>query len=166
MVRTKMFDNIFKVIRVPLGTIANVVQSIEIDLELPRGYIAKIKKVIFALEGALSAVGDNTFTMALVRDPDDNATNIIPENEVQHDVIADAIFTVFEGTLTTGTNTSGRRRNITNFDQELDVVTARNMRFNAGGANPTPTQTRVVCEVYYTLEEVSDELVLDLLAIL
>lgn len=158
MVRTKMFDNIMKVIRVEHAEAADT-KSVEIDLELPRGYIAKIKKVIFNWTGigALSACEG-----ALVNDPDDQITVQIPDNEVQHDVIADFDFIV---NVIVGTEHFVEHRIEILFDQELDVVTARNLRFNRTqtvGVGGGITQ----CEVYYTLEQISDSLILELLDIL
>lgn len=165
MVRTKMFDNIMKVHRQELTTIANVIQSIELDLELPRGFVAKIKKVIMDHDGNI-AVGDNHLQMALINDPDDNQTTLIPQDEVQHDVICGQVMGATHGTVTTGDIYGGEARVEYNFDQELDVIAARNLRFNALAATPTPTFSRINVIVYYTLEEIHDSLILELLDIL
>jgi len=166
MVRKQMFDNIMKVYRANISTLLNVTQSVELDLDIPRGYIAKIKKVIFGSDGNMSGVGDNTFVAAVVRDPDDDETVGIPDQDSEHDVIADFRATYTMGTLTTGNHQYGINRQMIEFDQELDVVSARNLRFNANGITASPTLDLLYCEVYYTLEAVSDELVLDLLDIL
>ncbi|GAH02940.1 unnamed protein product, partial [marine sediment metagenome] len=51
MAEKKLFDNLYKVIKVNSGAIsANDVVATEIlDLQIPRGYCARIRKVRFAL---------------------------------------------------------------------------------------------------------------------
>lgn len=165
MVRTKMFDNIMKVYRQQLTVIANVTKSVEMDLEIPRGYIAKIKKVILSCDGNM-AVGANYFSLGCINDPDDIITGLVPIGQVKHDVIFARQFAVSFSTQATGNLHGGDLYSEIVFDQELDVVAARNLRFNAVAANATPTMSGVDCHVYYSLEAISDQLILELLDIL
>lgn len=182
MVKTD-FDNLMKIFRASHTRNGNLTVSTEVDLELPRGYIAKIAKIIFAVsEDALEALlGESATTtaaftldvrMALVRDPDDTNTDEIPSNVVEHDVIGDMKFAIgvdhdAVGTLQ-GTQTMTSSRKEVNFVSEgLDVVTARNMRFNSDAdVNDFVGEPNVEVEIHYTLERVTDIDILNLLDIL
>lgn len=163
--RSKMFDNLLKVIRVENTSLGTATVSTEIDFDLPRGFIAKIKKVL--LTPRQIAVGSATEqqNMALVRDPDDTETVQIPANSVEHDVIADFNTVINTSALAAGENQFNSITKLLEFGEDLDIVTARNMRFNSdtgSAANITVHE----CEVYYTLEKISSDLLLNLLDIL
>lgn len=163
----KDFDNIQKLHRVVLAlTVAGIV-SVELDLELPRGFIAKISKIIFAVFPFNVAVGgrDQSFECVLLRDPDDTTTSVVPNNVVQHDVLADmrGVFT-FE-VFTTGAASFVADRKEVSFREDEDVITARNLRFNATMGLAAP-DLNFECEIYYTLEKVTDVDLLNLLDIL
>lgn len=172
----KDFDNLFKVIQA--GITLNVVSiiSIELDLELPRGFIAKIYKVIFEwrswgtdLVGLGAIEADLQMNCSLIRDPDDITTTQMPQNAVQHDVIAETSEGVFQNPTGSLAGFTSLLRKTIDFPEHIDVITARNMRFNATGggadsANITESAARV--EVYYTLEKVTDADILELLDIL
>ena len=143
------------------------------DLNLPRGFIAKIKKVIFEANDypveLLDVVATALFqAMALIRDPDDTISTGMPTNTDEHDVIAEWNFSaVGNTTANLIVMPGGALRNEIDFSEDdEDVITARNLRFNISGsatANFTPTFN---CKVYYTLEPVTDDLILNLLDIL
>jgi hypothetical protein len=167
----KHFDNLYKVIKTTITNLVVAPQSTEIDLDLPKGYIAKIKLVIikYFLDGitAGTTIDSELLYSALVRDPDDAATIEIPENAVQHDVIMD--YTERYNALLDATNGVGaievEKMKILNFDDmNVDVITARNIRFNAA-ASATTTHD-VECTVYYTLEAIKKTELLELLDIL
>lgn len=163
-----LFDNLIKAHSVDLDTILNVLQSIEVDLELPRGFVAKIKKLSLFTNGNLSAVGNIDVQAALIRDPDDITTLVFPDNTVQHDVIASLEFNAQKGTVTTGSIGSLMGRHIVDltFDEGEDLITARNMRFNAIGSSGAISLGSISAVIRYTLEEVKDADILDLLDIL
>lgn len=173
------FDNLAKVMKA-LSTInaANVV-SVEVPLDLPRGYIGKIRKIIFKvrdihedLEGLIAGVADIEMGvhMVLLRDPDDITTVLIPDEESAHDGLADFSFSVMGiGTANGVTIIYSESERQMNFDEGLDVITARNLRFNCVGVGPDAaslTESQIECEVYYTYERVTDDQILQLLDIL
>ena len=169
----KDFDDLLLVIRSNITDDAtNAVISNEVDLNLPRGFIAKIKKIIFEANDLLPELLDVVATsllqaMALIRDPDDITSTGMPSNTDEHDVLAEWNFSAIGNT--TGNliqHPSEHRVEIDFSEADEDVITARNLRFNISGAttaNYTPTFN---CKVYYTLEPVTDDLILNLLDIL
>lgn len=170
------FDDLMKVIDVQNLYASDTVVSVEIDLELPRGYIAKIKIVRFDIEDIGLDVdgivnGQWQYRGALVRDPDDDDSIEIPNNEVQHDVICDHnIEVMVDATATQGNAFATVKPIIYEFAKnELDVITARNMRYNvaaSGADKANATMAISHCAVWYTLEKVSDSDILNLLDIL
>lgn len=170
----QLFDNTMHVIRVEHSNIDDSpVLSVEIDFELTKGIVAKIERVeiqhfIDSLAGAQPNF--NGLDSALVRDPDDVATVVIPENETQHDVIADLHSEIFTNS-TVGDSDSidqnGRFFKDINFGMMgLDVITARNMRFNSLTDAAVSDSNESHCTIYYTLHEVTSDFILDLLQIL
>lgn len=167
----KDFDDLVKVIRAVVNNVAAATLSIEIDLELPRGYVAKIKKVEFRMDvtgvamrgGVVAATPNNAWAAALVLDPDDAVTIVIPVNAVEHDVLADWGFVIAMDAADDIINWYETAK-LYEFEPE-DAITARNMRFNTQQLVATPVnQTEV--RVYYTLEKVNDDDILALLDIL
>lgn len=168
MTKSRLFDNIMQVIAQE-GTIAGTtVASAEIDLELPRGYVAKIHKVIVQMNGwdaVLGAAENDRFDWALLLDPDDTETITMPTNSVEHDVLVSGQF----GNLTI-TNLGMVPETEMQYDfsqlEGLDILTARNMRWNivAGGTDLNGAKLKVL--IYYTLEVVKDSEIMELLDIL
>lgn len=156
---------------------ANTV-SAEIDLDLPRGYVAKIKTAMMEFrrvgedfEG-ISADKLARLQAALVLDPDDAANFTVPTNVVSHDVLME-----IEGEVIIVAGTAGdviarfdMARLIKNFESEkLDVITARNMRLNVDGGGTDVsdlTESTCVAIIDYTLEKITDADILSLLDIL
>lgn len=170
---SKHFDQLMKVIAVQHENIADTTLSIEVDLELPRGYVAKIKIVIFEItsHGGPSigtTVTDIDWDSALLRDPDDAVTLEIPENEVQHDVIADFCGSViFDIDTTNGLgvfHSIPERKTIYFNEMDFDIVTARNLRFNVECSAQSALDIK--CTIYYTLEKITSTEILELLDIL
>ena len=170
----KDFDDLLLVIRSNItdDAVAAVISN-EVDLNLPRGFIAKIKKVIFEANDLAPELLDVVATsilqaMALIRDPDDTVSTGMPSNTDEHDVIAEWNFSAIGNTTGNLIQMPGGqlRVEIDFSEADEDVITARNLRFNISGsatANFTPTYN---CKVYYTLEPVTDDLILNLLDIL
>lgn len=162
------FDNLIKVMRINLSPADTTLTSVEIDFEIPRGFIVKIHKIVWNVFIFITIIGVDAiqiFQAVLIRDPDDATTIVIPINQVQHDVISQ-----FRGSWITEFTTSGltvvvgQRKQIS-FRQDLDVVTARNMRMNVQ-SSLTTMDVNYDCEIYYTLEKVTDIDILNLLDIL
>ena len=162
------FDNLMKVVAVTQTSNGTAIVDHDIDFDLPRGYIAKIHYVEFSVLISNSTPdGFAGFNMALVNDPDDNQTVSIPTDTQSHDVVCE-----FSGRLRAN-STPGDvayeplfATRAYNFDEmNVDVVAARNMKFNStqGGTNPVSGHQ---IRVYYTLEKVTSKDMLELLDIL
>lgn len=189
MTRKELWDNMMRVVKVNSGQLpADGTKTTEIvDLQIPRGFIARVRKVIFDVRleeeqfpavPAVPPVGIierlNKFFMALVNDPDDEESNGIPTHEIDHDVIADAEFHI-ERVLTYYTDVQMIPRGgyafvapskIINFDETIDIICPRNIRFNASGVILGATiKPQVIVTVYFTYEKVTNDLLLELLNI-
>ena len=163
-----MFDNIFKVIKQNSGALTandNVFTEI-IDLQLPKGYCARIRRVIFR-DHSLTDQTDQArfkFNSALVLDPDDEESYAIPAGEVDHDVLCDyesEYMRFEEDTTPNGISFMPNREVMYDFPEELDAITVRNIRFNTlctgvAGGQSNPPQIRI--EVYFTYEKISSEM--------
>lgn len=180
----KIYDNMFRVIKVnsnqldPAGA-----KSTEIaDLQIPRGFVARIRKVIFTVrfeEGQLPAINGtiterlNKYFMALVNDPDDETSTAIPTHQIDHDVICDAEFHV-DRVLAQGATPPAFSGGyaihspilIHEFTEDLDIICPRNIRFNAAATIiGATTKTQAIVEVYFTYEKVGEGAILELLNI-
>lgn len=173
-----LFDNIMKKLKGAITLTGTTLVSLEIDFELPRGFIAKIHNAIIkftAVVEDIEGLGANKLIRAravLVKDPDDSASIVIPNNRVDHDVLMETEMEIVVVAGTAGdtvfsmTNTDRQE----NFSAEgLDVFTARNMRLNCqglgtDGADLTETLGNAV--MGYTLEQISDDQIINLLDIL
>lgn len=185
----ELYDNMMRVVKVNSGELdPSGAKSTEIvDLQIPRGFVARIRKVIFTTrieeeqlpEVPISPASGiierlNKFFMALVNDPDDEESVAIPTHEIDHDVIADCEFHI-ERVLTYYTDVTLIPRGgyafvapsrIINFDETIDVVCPRNLRFNASGVCIGATiKPQVIVTVYFTYEKVVESLLLELLNI-
>ncbi|GAG55149.1 unnamed protein product [marine sediment metagenome] len=174
MAEKKLYDNLYKVIKANSGVISENDSTLTeiIDLQIPRGYAARIRKVIFRDHGLaqqIDQVNFNTY-MALVLDADDEETYQIPTFTVDHDVLCDAEHEYMrfeEDTTPNGISVVEPKETVYNFDEGLDVVTVRNVRFNtqANGSETTATILQTRCIVYFTYEKVSADLYSKLLGI-
>ncbi|GAI10065.1 unnamed protein product [marine sediment metagenome] len=176
MADKKLYDNLYKVIKANSGAIlANDTVLTEImDLQIPRNYCARIRKVIFYDElNDQQPVEDNlSFYGALVLDPDDEDSNQIPTFAVDHDVLCDfhheytSLLGSEVGAL--GGSFVHNQRTLYEFHEDLDAVTVRNIRFNVLGNGlkvDVEDQPQVRCTVYFTYEKISVELYALLLGI-
>lgn len=162
----KLTDNLVKVMHGQLVHSGTDPQSEELDFDLPRGFVAKVKEVTFehyAPSGVPATADVYAVRAALIRDPDDASSIQVPVNTVQHDVV---MSTVFFLNHITDLNIMNQWRASKKFNQEEDVITARNMRFNTDSDNVASNGYITDCYVYYTLEKVSKTEILELLDIL
>ena len=170
MAKSRLFDNIMQVYRGLIVVAGTATQSVEIDLELPRGYVAKIHKVIMDMRFTLDlgVLSDTLETQcALVLDPDDAVTVQMPANVVEHDVLCDALFEIREGATTENGHAKIWTKQIDFSHLEgLDVITARNMRWNINEAAAQYDGSHATVTIYYTLEAIQDKQIMELLDIL
>lgn len=168
----KLYDNLYKVIKVNSGAFTgnDGILSEILDLQIPRNYCARIRKVIF--EDELGTYQNTQTDMsvygALVLDPDDETSYQIPTFNVDHDVVADFNHEyILQTTAGAGGGPTIAQSTLRDFDETLDVVTVRNIRFNASvngmDVATTGPQTRVT--VYFTYEKVTADLYAKLLGI-
>jgi len=104
----------------------------------------------------------------LIRDPDDITTQAIPLNSVQHDVVAGFSPGLVQNPTGPMVFFTEMNKSI-RIPEHIDLITARNMRFNSNGLGPDVailTESKSQCDVYYTLEKVTDADILELLDIL
>jgi len=175
MAEKKLYDNLFKVIKANSGpfTTNDIVKTEILDLQIPRGYAARIRKVIFCDTGfrdQLDQIYMHTYG-CLVLDPDDENSFQIPDYTVDHDVACDFehyYIRFEEDTTPNGIAFLPLQKTQIEFAEDLDVVTVRNPRFNSmtngiKGDGSYPPQTHI--EVYFTYERVSMDLYSKLLGI-
>jgi len=170
----KLYDNLYKVIKVNSGAIsANDGVFTEImDLQIPRGFAARIRKVQF-LDALNSDQIDQEFCSmygALVLDPDDETQYQIPTFEVDHDVLCDFHheYSKFQDGTPDGISFVHNQETVRDFPEELDVVTVRNIRCNIVGNGfkvDGSAQPQAYCTVYFSYEKISADLYAKLLGI-
>lgn len=171
----KLYDNLYKVIKANSGEFSanDVVKTEILDLQIPRGYGARIRKVIF-IESNFRDQTNQTYLhtySALVLDPDDEDSYQIPMFRVDHDVLCDHesyCVRLEEDTTPNGIATLCAKRTEHIFTEDMDAITVRNPRFNSmiGGFNVSGDhkfQMRI--EVYFTYEKIPMELYEKLLGI-
>ena len=170
----KLYDNLYKVIKVNSGLFTgnDGVLSEILDLQIPRGYVARIREVRFLDSLGVDQLDQVAMSVygALILDPDDETQYQIPTFSIDHDVICDFHheYTRFEeDTTPNGISLLPNTETIYKFGEDLDVVTVRNIRFNASvngmKVDVAGPQTRVI--VYFTYEKVSLDLYSKLLGI-
>ena len=175
MAEKKLYDNLYKVIKGNSGALtANDGVFTEIlDLQIARGYAARIRKVIWTLQVNQDQKDQLHFRAlaALVLDADDETSTQIPTFAVDHDVLCDVEFEKHrqdEDTTPNGISALFTPRVEIDFSEEVDAVTVRNIRVNTivNGMKVDgtyPPQLR--CTVYFTYEKVSADLYSKLLGI-
>lgn len=178
MVRNKLFDDILQVLEGAFVFTGATTVSLEMDFEIPRGYVVKIHKVTLEVQRiaedieTISADKLIRYLIALLKDPDDATTVSMSSNNVEHDVLIDHEVEVLIVAGTAGDTTSYVSKSRLEMDFShlgLDVITARNMRLNGdveGTDAADGTEAFGIAHVYYTLEKVTDEIILNLLNIL
>lgn len=168
MAKSRLFDNIMQVIAADNTVNGTTVVSSEIDLELPRGYVAKIHKVVVQVTGwdaVLGAAENDRFRYCLLLDPDDNTTVEMPVDTVEHDALVAGYFSFLTITNLGIGPMDQHQFDFSNLDG-LDILSARNLRFNiaAGGTDLNNAVVKVM--IYYTLEAIKDSQIMELLDIL
>ncbi|GAG88877.1 unnamed protein product [marine sediment metagenome] len=175
MAEKKLFDNLFKVIKANSGLLSenDGVFTEILDMQIPRGYAARIRKVVWEPQVGVEQLDQEYFRMlgALVLDPDDETSVAIPTFTVDHDVAADYSMEMVryeEDTTPNGISVAITRRETIDFDEGLDVVTVRNCRINTlitGSATGGSAECQLRAAVYFTYEKVSADLYSKLLGI-
>ncbi len=175
MAKDKLYDNLIKVIKGNSGpfTANDGVLTEIFDLQIPRGYCARIREVRFTDLLNLDQLDQTAlqFFGALVLDADDETSYQIPTFTVDHDVLCDfqhEYVRFEEDTTPNGISVVHNRETHYKFEEDLDVVTVRNIRFNSsmhGGKGDGTTKPQVKCIVFFTYEKVSADLYSKLLGI-
>ncbi len=169
MADKKLYDNLFKVIKANSGPIEqNDTTLTEIlDLQIPRSYCARIRKVIFTDNvNANQQLQDNFFYRgALVLDPDDEEHYQIPTFTIDHDICCDFeheyMNTLGAAAGAIGGSVINNQKTEHIFLEDLDIVTVRNVRFNVQGNGlkvDGVLQSQCKCEIYFTYEKITIEL--------
>jgi len=172
----KDFDDVLLVLKGEITFTGTTIASLEIDFELPRGMIAKIKLVEMKVRRisldflGISVDKEAQYSMALVKDPDDNTSTEITSNRVDHDVLMEHEVDIHLVAGTAGDtigNIPSNTSKIIDFSQ-ADVFVARNMRLNGDGLGsdgPDLTEAQGSALIYYTLEEVKNKDIIQILGI-
>ena len=173
-----LLDNLLKVFRGRTTITGNTLISTELDFDIPRGYVIKVHEMILEVKSiiedfeGISVDKIATIRAAVVKDPDDVTSIVVPDETVDHDVILDVEGEVLIVAGTAG-DTIALFRNMriqVNFSAEgVDVITARNMRMNvqAVGTDAADiTEASINSTTHYTLEKITDADILALLDIL
>lgn len=164
MKKNDLFDNIMYVYESRITNLTATVQSNEIDLDLPRGYVCKVHKTMIR---HFNSTDQSSYLInaALVNDPDDENTVAIPPDQVKHDVITDYKCKKNQNAANGFWLVEPEGSQIISYD-ELDIISARNMRFNAKDDNDNG-DSDIECVIWYTIEKVKgSENLLNLLDIL
>jgi len=172
----KDFDDILLVLKGEITFTGATLVSLEIDFEMPRGMIAKIKFVEMKVKRisldflGISVDKEAQYQLALIKDPDDNTSAEIPNNSVDHDVLMEHEVDIHIVAGTAGDtigNIPHDAVKIMDFSM-ADVFVARNMRLNGDGLGADGgdlTEAQGVANVYYTLEEVKNKDIVQILGI-
>lgn len=179
MVKDNIFDNIAKLVHSTIvPTVAGT--SEQIDLDVPRGFVAKIKHIEHWMKvtslNPQNGVVLYEFIINLLNDPDDTTSFTLgSELDPDTDVIDTFDGTVFA--LEVGAGITADRLNYygdqlqfyrqLNFEtMNLDVFAARPLRHNAIVSSVTGLSLESHYTIRYSLEEITDKQVLELLDIL
>lgn len=168
---SKLFDNIMQVIKSRNTIASTTIVSNEIDFELPRGFVAKIHKVVVQVNDVwdkLTSTESIRIEFALLLDPDDALTTQMPFNQVEHDVVLDGEYNTQNHGATAfgdGTREAFRQYDFSHLEG-MDIISARNMRFNIVNVTDEVDGAFVECVIWYTLEEIKDTQIMELLDIL
>lgn len=172
------FDSIMKVFRQDLVFTGATAVSVEMDLDIPRGFIVKIHdaelRIVSIVEDVetISVDKQALLSCCLVKDPDDTTSIAVPSGVVDHDVLLDlqTDLLVVAGTAGDTSFYIGPPVKEANFSSEgLDVFTARNMRLNVDAFGTDAgdiTEATAKATLHYTLEKITDDLIINLLDIL
>ena len=172
-----MTDNLLKYVSVNVTNNQGTALSSEIELDIPRGYIAKIHRMKLETYNLGVDLADQDADLecqiasAIVRDPDDS-TNITPPNSVKHDILHYMTTDIMQSVSGVGSSLLilGNEHDTGFIPESVDVITARNLRLNSDqfGANKSllTTSSGVRAHVWYTYEKVTNTDLAELLDIL
>lgn len=170
MAKSRLFDNIVQVLATNNIVASTTTVSSELDFELPRGYVAKIHKIIVTWDDVFDKCADaekDEQKWAVMLDPDDATTVQMPTDTVEHDCIAAGRFEIAVlAAAYMGMYDEHRVEIDFSHLEGLDVLTARNMRFNSVGGAASFDASVMQCQIYYTLEAIQDKQIMELLDIL
>jgi len=144
-----------------------------IDFQIPRGYAVRIRKVLWDCQLGNEQQDQTHFRIlsALVLDPDDETSVQIPTFTIDHDVAVDFQYEMQrleEDTTPNGISGILSIAQERNFQEDLDMITVRNARFNTMGtgmATGGTSRPQGRLTVYFTYEKVSSALYEKLLGI-
>jgi hypothetical protein len=173
----KITDNLIRIqTQENVPTVAATVVTHQFELDIPRGYVAKLQFVwiehFFCIDDFTPTADMQycfTFSSALVNDPDDGTTVIRP-TDTYNDVIWDLYSRVQCQINTDNADPmlhSTPLSVLKEFGQEQDIIIARNPRFNSvvnSVVNMASLNAR--CTIGFTLERVTDAELLEILDIL
>ena len=175
----KLFDDLLQIIEGQVTMNGTSTVSVEIDLNIPRGFIFKIKQAELILAQFLSDIDNGTvdlmisIAMALILDPDDSTTTTRGSNDIDTDVLLDHEFSFqmdIAGTTFLHRMFDSPTFKIQNYeDLGVDVITARNVRVNGVGFEDDGsviTEAQLKGVLYGTWEKVKSEEILAILDIL
>ena len=174
-----LLDNLMKVFKQQLTYNGVTQASVELDLDIPRGYVIRIHDLTLILKDVAEDIEGISvdklirYVGALVKDPDDTTSTLITLGRVDHDVLADFSVNLIIVAGTAGDTVAmfdGPTFREFNFSAEgLDVITARNLRLNvdaAGTNGADATEASLAAVIRYTLEKITDQDILALLDII
>jgi len=134
----------------------------EVDLDLPKGFGAKIRKIIWKITHSELITGGQIMSVmcAVINDPDDLVTIEIPVDTVEHDVVDEAMLDL-NNIAAQGIHQTPEI--IHEFKETEDVLAVRNMRMNIYAT--ALFTCSVKCLLYYNIVPVKDSLLLEMLRI-
>tara|TARA_Y100000004_G_C8943198_1_gene425049 strand:- start:1561 stop:2088 length:528 start_codon:yes stop_codon:yes gene_type:complete len=173
----KMTDNLLQVVSVNLGLNGSSAVSSEMELDIPRGYVAKIHRIKMVVANwsadlfdLASADYNAQIAAVLMRDPDDSSTVNMPNNPT-HDTLVHLYSDIYHSADTTGRTFFANNLEYDSgwIPESVDLITARNLRCNAdvfGSANSDMDDAVVRYYVWFTYEKVTSSDLAELLQIL
>lgn len=160
------FDKIVRLIRDQDTPVSTTVISTQIDFDLSLGFIIKLKTVHSYPYLLTLTDTDNILLgldMALLRNPNDTSTTSANLNN-QNDLLVGFTHALLNLFTTSGQQSVRFPPQQVSFSEDLDVISARNLRHNAAGFNSNGSITETL-NIYYILEEVKEARLRDLLQI-
>lgn len=172
-----MTDNLLNVVSVNLGLNGAAAVTAELELDIPRGYVAKIHRIKMQvvnwsadLYNLASTDYNAQIAAVLMRDPDDTSTVNMPNNPT-HDSLVHMYSDIYHSADSTGRTFFADNLGYDSgwIPESVDLITARNLRCNAdvfGNANSDILDAAVRYYVWFTYEKVTSSDLAELLQIL
>ncbi len=168
-------DELLKHFKGQITLNGTTIVSVELDFEIPRGFVVKIMHVRLEVanleEDIESQAVDKLLraAIALILDPDDITSTVIPVDNVQHDVLLQHQVTAL---IIAGTAEAPYSISTTFVERDYsqqDVITARNMRLNGLGSGTDGTdltESSALVFIDYLLVPITNAILLSILDIL